>query len=189
MANKNYTSFFPVYTVEGTNGKKTRVAAATGILVRPDFRTVNFNGEQRLFCRASMPVSNRTKTINAVMGTSFDESQETVWLDVEFWSKAAERLEKFLNAIDNSADGNPKPRLVVFGTLSLNKWTKRDGTDGETVKMTVMDWTAMPKNSNSDGNNAQTAPTTSSNATGSAPEPTFKDGFIDLDDTEDDLPF
>lgn len=43
---------------------------------------------------ASLPIQNRAKTINAALGTSFPESQETIWLNIKFSNSCATRMDK-----------------------------------------------------------------------------------------------
>ena len=80
-----------------------------------------------------MAIHNRTKMLNAVLGTTFPESQETVWLKLSFWE---ERADRFLRGLS----GCQKARLTLVGALSVKNFTKRDGTAGLEINLAADCW-------------------------------------------------
>lgn len=129
---KKYTTFFAAVNATKTNG--TFVSATIGGLISR-FRVQNARDKKLI--RASMAVQNRAKAINYFLGTSFQEdSNEPIWLDVNFWEDRAERFEHMLEKL-----GNPdKIKVVLVGSLTARTYTKNDKTTGVAVTLTVSDW-------------------------------------------------
>ena len=95
-----------------------------------------------------------------LLGTKFPVStrenpvEEATWVNLTFWDKSAERLIKFLNAAGVPTNGTGKIRLAVFGALSSNQYTDRNGQERVGVRMSVNEFWSLPRG-NSNDNNAQ----------------------------------
>ena len=131
-----------------------------------------------------------------MLGTSFsEESEESIWVDVTFWEKRADRFENMLAKLDNP----DKIRVVLVGSLSAKKYTKKDNSgEGIAVTLSVSDWMllSVPENAKKGTAIEGSANTSEPLNSGNAQECDFAediddsdDGFFNFDGTEDDLPF
>jgi single-stranded DNA-binding protein len=116
-------------------------------------------------CTARAAINNRQKILNNMLGTSYPESEESVWVDVTFWEARADRFKKFIG-------NETKARLVVVGSVATRSFTRNDGSPGESVTISVNDWLSLATRTPA----ASTAPATRTAA------PTNNSG-------DDDLPF
>lgn len=160
---KNGTTFFSV-TVAGTLSRVETKKTQTGKAV------VN----------ASMAINGRSKYINSLFDTHFGDD-ETVWAKISIWE---ERAERFMNM--RSKMGNPdKIKLILVGSITPERYTRRDKSEGECVKIAVQDWMLLPSK-DSKQQNAGNIPAQPTSDYSDLP-----DGFTEFgdDDTEDDLPF
>lgn len=198
MANeqKRYTTFLSMVNANKKNG--TFVSTTVGGLIsRFSYRDVN--GKKLI--RALMPIQNRAKAINRMLGTNFPEdTEDAIWVDVAFWEARADRFEHMLEKL-----GNPdKIRVVLVGSLSARTYTKKDGGEGIALTLAVSDWMliGIPENAQKgiaiEGKSNSTA-ANNTGATGKNPFPAATsaantdfddDGFFnDFDISIDDLPF
>ena len=192
MANeqKKYVTFISMVNANKKNG--TFIAATVGSLISK-FRIREVNGKKLI--TACMPIQNRAKYINTMLGTSFsEESEESIWVDVTFWEKRADRFENMLAKLDNP----DKIRVVLVGSLSAKKYTKKDNSgEGIAVTLSVSDWMLVdiPKSAKKgtaiSGNINSSAPANADNAQDSdfSEEMYNADELVDFDGSEDDLPF
>lgn len=184
---KQYTYINLAHSVNQSNGAMYVSGTVIGVLTNPETKTA---GEHTVV-RASLPINNRTKTINKFFDASFNEDTETLWANVNFWDARADRFNSMLAAYDN-----PKNLFVVIsGTFAVQEYTKKDGTTGKSLTINAIDWYLIRAGKkDSAGTPAQTQQNTTSSASTMpvppAPTPGFdEDGFIQLPDIDNDLPF
>ena len=198
---KNYT-FINVVTANKTNGTFYAITV-NGIAFRFD-RQQTSEGKQVI--TATMPINGRAKSINKLLGTNFGD-EDTIWARLNIWEKNAERFTKMMNAYHNPE----KMRLTIVGALSKNTYTKQDGTQAEVVNINVQDWDLLwaPKTNNNDNNNTPANNTNAGqNQTPANPANDNQtdfgdiagfgddfggdfddDGFVNIDGSEDDIPW
>lgn len=176
MANNNKKRYTFLNCIHAVSSKGTNYISATveGYLCKPEVRTAG----DKFLVTGSMPINNRSKSINAAVGTAFPEDQETIWVEVNFWEQRAERFQKLLAKSNASSI-----HMVMVGSLSKRTYTGKDGNEKAKVVLTVNDWFLMPKTSG----NATAA--TSTPAAAPAADP-FADGFGAFEDLSSaDNPF
>lgn len=114
------------------------------------------------------------------------ESEETTWLNINFWGEKGKHIEKFLG--DRKSVG-----INVNGELRVSTYKKKDDTTGYSIELNVYDWepngfksknegtgTTQPAKSQPQNNNApaQQAPASQSNSS-----------YQVIDEGDGDLPF
>lgn len=167
-------------------------STATNILRK----TVNVNGEDRLLVEFSIPVSNRNKTLNNRLGTSFpvngqgSDQDEVVWVRASAWGQTAERMVAYLErvgmgqAIYGDAEGrsSAKMPLIVMGSLNVGSYVS-PRTGLPSLELRVFDFwaTGAQRTQNGNSQNATAAPA-------AAPAASFpamsEDGYFNLKDSD-----
>ena len=160
--NKKFYTTIKMFPCVGNND--SRYTGITVILSLSNIQQRDVNGKSMVSARAA--INNRTKLINTTLGTSFDENEETLWVDVNFWEARADRFLKFIG-------NREKVLLGVMGTITARKFDRQDGTKGEALSITADEWFGMGNNSAPRADAPQGA-----GAAPSIPEP-----------TDDDLPY
>lgn len=164
MPNNNntprFTDFVAVNAVN-SQGAQYVHAGITGVVSRIETKTRNTkDGSQHQVVDASICVNNRNYRLNNLLGTKLPVStrenpvKEETWVNLTFWDKSAERLIRFLNAAGVPTNGTGKIRLAVFGALSSNQYTDRNGQERVNVRMSANEFWSLPRG-NSNDNNAQ----------------------------------
>lgn len=187
--NRRYPSFMSVVEAVGKNGN-FHFAVIRGLCTNFKTNVVNQSKEdERTIVNCSMPVNGRNKMINNALGTNYGDD-DTIWLNVTFWNPA-ERLLKFLEK-----SGNPeKLQMVLTGAISLHKYTRENGGEGQNVRLQVNDFniiSAANTNNSSNTSTASEAPTEPKTPVGTsgAVDKDMDEEFVDISDvSEDDLPF
>jgi len=137
----------------------------------------NVNGRiGRLEIKTSKKSGNQYVEFSLANDRGFGENRETDWYHCIAFDKVAERL------INAKAD---KGSLIqVVGSQALEKFKRKDGSDGMAAKITLYDWAYVPIGKKSDGQ--PSAP-----AAAGAPAPAPAGGGEDFVEIEDDgdLPF
>lgn len=146
---RKYYSFLTLNKCISDKGNTYTGVTAELTLSRIEFK--NANG--KMLCVARAAINNRNKMLNSALGSNFPLDEEAVWVDVNIWEDRAERFKKFIG-------DRTKIRLVVTGNIALHKYSKGDGTPGESVSITVQDWLALPS-----GNSKNTDETTRTETT------------------------
>ena len=147
MEKKNFTTI-KLYPCISKND--SRYTGVTVVATISNIQVKDANGKQLVTARAA--INNRTKLLNKELGTSYPETTETIWADVNFWEDRAERFQKFLG-------DRPKAWLCLMGTISARKFAKQDGTEGESIVITVDDWFGLGGGNNSAPKDAAPQPT------------------------------
>ena len=205
MANNSNTSkrysFFNAVNVAGKDNKPYLHLTTIGYVSNFKTRTIkdgydqnNPNNGGHTIVVGRMPINRRTKTINRLFNSNFDEGEDQVWITVQAWDERAMRFQNMLTSYNN-----PKSlRIVLCGSFSLNTYAKNDGTEVKDLVLNVQDWSVISAVANDGGNNSgNTNPANTESAEASTPvsnAPSFdEDGFINGDAFEDvnadDLPF
>lgn len=128
MEKKFYTTIktFPCVSKSGTP-----YTGITAILSLSNIQVKTVNDKPLVTARAA--INNRTKLLNEALGTSFPETDETVWVDVNFWESRADRFQKFLG-------DRTKVLVGVMGTITARKFPRQDGSEGEALALTADEW-------------------------------------------------
>lgn len=179
---KKYAATFMNVVNAKNKDKSFYFAAVRGMVSKFETRVVKEGTpDEKKIVVASMPVNGRSKLINTVLGADYKD-EDTVWLDITFWNPA-ERIIKYLEK-----SGNPE-RIQMFltGALSLNKYQKNDGSEGKNVRLMVSDFNVIKMPVNNESMPPATDPTSAEEATDDCGFDA--DGYVDLDGSEDDLPF
>jgi len=178
--NKKSYSFLEIVPAQGKNGEYKHVTLV-GWLTNIEARTTTTG---KTVVSGSMPINNRTKTINSMLGTSFPESDDTIWANVSFWETTGERLKKF-------AGDRTKLRLLITGSIAVDNYTDKNGNARQGVKIAVSNWD--PSNiggSKSDGNNNANTSSGNGNTSNNPGANTMDDPlFSELSDEDGELPF
>lgn len=180
-ANKSYTPFVST-TIVDNKGNQHPFFCIRASASRFEARTVQVAGEDRAVVNFTLPVEQRTKRINKILGTNFPEDK-TLWIRAAAWGSAADRLTKVLQK-----SGDPKSlRLEVFGTVKTEKFNSKNGGEGINVILTVYDfWTVPSSKPNDEAQANNTVPAQS-------PDGYFNLGddsdFQELGDDDNDVPF
>lgn len=199
-SNRRY-SFFNVVNAVGKDNKNFLSLTTVGYVSNFQTREIkggydpnNKGNGGHTILAGSMPLNNRVKAINRLLNSNFDEGKESVWLTVQMWDERAERFQKMITSFNN-----PKNfQLVLCGSLSLNTYNKKDGTEGKNLILNVQDWHVISASANEGGTNSgNTNSASNESAAASAPvknTPSFdNEGFLNEDAFEDvsvdDLPF
>ena len=188
MSERKYINFMNVVEAVNTKTNSTfHFAVVRGLVVKLESKKVQANGEEKNIVTGSMAVNGRSKIINAALGTNYGDD-ETVWMNVTFWN-SAERLMKYLEK-----SGNPdKVQMFVTGVISLNKYAKTDGSVVSNVRFMASDFNIVGNQSSATGNTSAAPATTTTPASTTAAsefsDDFDEDGFVDIDGSEDDLPF
>ena len=167
--NKNYKEYSYLRVIEAVrtakDGSRTCYPDVTtaGVVTKLTWRSRQDGGR---FLTGSLPINNRTKTINSALGLSLPENQEVVWVDVTFqWEKDAERLMNFKEKY-----GLKNVRLSSLGG-QLYATTDNEGKVWVRIRIESFDIDrAQMKSADGAGNNGggNTAPAPAGNA---APAP------------------
>ena len=136
MENKKYYTTIKTFPCVGNNN--SRYTGITAILSLSNIQQREVNGKNMVSARAA--INNRTKLINSALGTSFDENEETIWVDVNFWEARADRFLKFVG-------NREKVLLGVMGTITARQFDRQDGTKGTSLSITADEWFGMNSNS------------------------------------------
>lgn len=188
MPNNNntprFTDFVAVNAVN-SQGAQYVHAGINGVMSRIEAKTRNTkDGSEHQIVDATICVNNRNYRLNNLLGTKFPVStrenpvEEATWVNLTFWDKSAERLIKFLNAAGVPTNGTGKIRLAVFGALSSNQYTDRNGQERVGVRMSVNEFWSLPRG-NSNDNNAQSG---SAQAQDNVPAMNANGGYDDTSD-------
>lgn len=131
MEKKFYTNikFFPC--VDKNNAPYNGITVVLS-LSNVQKKTVN----EKNLVTARGAINNRTKLINQTLGTAFPETDETVWVDVNFWEDRADRFVKFLG-------DREKVLVCIMGTARGRTFKKADETDGYAMTINADDWFVM----------------------------------------------
>ena len=147
MEKKFYTTMKTFPCVGKNNAPYTGI---TVVLALSNIQQKDANGKKLVTARGA--INNRTKLLNQALGTSFPETDETVWVDVNFWEERADRFLKFL--------GDREKVLVgIMGSASARKFKRTDETEGESIAITADDWFGMGGNNPAPKEQAASVPT------------------------------
>ena len=127
----------------------TRYTGVTAVLGLSNIQQKDANGKKLVTARAA--INNRTKFLNTTLGCAFPETDETVWVDVNFWEDRADRFAKFIG-------DREKALVCVMGTISAHKFQRQDGSDGYSITVTGDEWFGMGGNSASKTDASQSGP-------------------------------
>lgn len=133
--NKKFYTTIKMFPCVGNND--SRYTGITAILSLSNIQQRDVNGKPMVSARAA--INNRTKLINTTLGTSFNENEETLWVDVNFWEARADRFLKFMGNRD-------KALLGVMGTITARRFERQDGTKGEAISITADEWFGVGNN-------------------------------------------
>lgn len=170
MANtdkKDYT-FISAAQAHDDNGDFVH-ATLIGFATRPEAKK-----SEKAPVTASLAINNRAKTINKLLGTSFDESgDKPIWVRLNFWSERdQENFLKFMN-------GRSSAKVAVGGKLVAREYNGNTSLDLNVQTWTSI-WTGSTKTgSGNGGNTAPAAPKTAAQ-TG---------GFTEIGEDDGELPF
>lgn len=161
------------------NGKTFNFTTVKGLFVKPEVRRVNVRGEEKLIVRGSIPISNRTKTINKLFGTSIPETEETVWLRTTFWDNAAERMKKIMDK------GAANILMLVTGNVSVGEYNGKVQLD-----LSVRNFELLPTKRNQQEDTQSSVGATNQQPPADAlPVPGFEDFGAEFSVADDDCPF
>ena len=134
MANeKKFYSFLNV--TDGPDGTKNCTTVVT--LSRPELKQLQ---EEKKVLNCSAPLTNRDKALSAALGCEITSTNDTVWVDVNFWNDLADKFQKFIG-------DREKVRVVLCGRLSVRKWKTEDGKERCKPQISVNDWLVFPDTS------------------------------------------
>lgn len=133
---KKYYTFIAINKCVGKNGGTFNDIAA--VLNISNIQVKNAGGKNLVTARAA--INNRTKLINDALGCNLVDRDGVLWVDINFWEDRADRFQKFIG-------NQEKARLCIVGAVSARKYAKQDGTEGETVTITVNDWFGIDRRS------------------------------------------
>lgn len=163
---KQYT-FIATNKCVGKNGSNFNDVTAVLTLFNIEGK-VTSNGKKVVTARAA--INNRTSLLNSALGCNLTDENGVLWTDISVWEDRAERFEKYIG-------NRTKMRLCVVGTISVRKFTKKDGKESEALTINVNDWFGMDR-AGSDN---------SAGAASEAPEMPQTNNIPTVGD--DDLPF
>lgn len=125
---------------------------AVGHIINPESKTIETNNGTRQMLSWSMAFNDPMDRQN---------KDKTSWVRCVAWGKAAEVIEQYCTETDPS-NGNLVAQkgaaLAVTGTLSVQKWTNRQGERGTTVQITVQQFQLIGSNNTLTGEQEVTAP-------------------------------
>ena len=148
-SNKNYTPFIG-YNIMDKNNKQWPFMGILGNASKFSERSVEIGGKQKSVVNFTIPVQMRARRINNMLGTHFADD-ETVWIRCAAWEATGERIMKLFQKLNS-----PKSmRVAVFGTVKINKFNSKDGTENTNVIMNVDDFWYVPSGSSQKSGNAQ----------------------------------
>ena len=126
---KTYYSTIKVFNCIGGKNDDKRYHGVGAVLCLSNIRSKTVGDKAVVEARCA--INNRTKTINGALKTSF--TSDVLWADVVFWEEKATRFKKFLG-------DRQKILLGIFGTIKADQYKKTDGTDGESITISVDEW-------------------------------------------------
>lgn len=130
----------------------------------------------RLEIKTSKKSGNQYVEFSLANDRGFGENRETDWYHCIAFDKVAERL------INAKADKGSFVQVV--GSQALEKFKRRDGSDGMAAKLTLYDWAYVPAGKRDDAQpTAAAAPGAATPAAAGSTEE-----FVEVDD-DGDLPF
>lgn len=113
---------------------------AVGHIINPEAKTVETTNGSRSMLSWSMAFNDPMDRNN---------KDKTSWVRCVAWGKAAEVIEQYCTETD-ATTGNLVAQkgaaLAVTGTLSVQKWTNRQGNNGTTVQITVQQFQLIGSN-------------------------------------------
>ena len=134
MAERKFYSY--AYTLNGENGAKYLLT--TGTLANP-----KYNEERKLFT-CSMPVVNKTKTLERAFGCELQDNNGTVFITLQWWNKDAESMHKFFG------DRTKIQNVFVCGRANLFQTKPKDGSEGKNIpQLDVLSWNKLPSSATS----------------------------------------
>ncbi len=198
MANNSSKQYSNIQIIDGVkkNGSTYKFIAVRGYISNlQDWTFPPRNGEAEggFVVHARLPVSNRNRMLNTALGINLPTGgDEVTWVQVSLWDKVGSRLLKFI--------GERKSALVdIFGALTSEEYTGRDGNPAVSVKITAYDFWNVPTGKSQGQTSAQTQATAnnqtrdgaSSYSEGSyVPDEVQTAGdYFNYNDDDDDLPF
>ncbi len=110
----------------------------------------------------------------------YGEKQETDWYHCVAFDKVAERLQK--------AGADKGSFLQVVGTQALEKFKRKDDSEGMAVKITVLDWSYVPTGNGKKDSDQSTAASPSTSGAQAPANAGGSEDFCEIDD-DGDLPF
>ena len=195
--NKQYT-FLNLKECVGKNGNYHGITLEAKV-VKPDELTTTASGKEVL--NFSTPITGRTQYLEKVLGVKLPEKDGTIWARVACWDRTANRLNKFLDAVEACT-------LIVTGSVKAS--VSQDGKYTN-VDITADDWTVLRTSKSGQQPAAkqpeQSAQPVQQQAPAQAPqqpapeqevyyepvppEEAFPEGFVPVDTTleGEDLPF
>ncbi|RGC57893.1 hypothetical protein DXA92_07335 [Agathobaculum butyriciproducens] len=193
-ANNNRFTDMVAVNAKSTKGAEYVFCGISGTLSRIEARTIQAkDGQSHNVVSGSMCVNRRNGRINRMIGTNLpvgtkeNPVTEETWVRIQFWDAASDRLTHFLSKAGIPTDGSGKARVAVFGTLSKNNYTDKNGQAREGVQMSASEFWVMPRGAQ--GNNG---------VAGDNVPATNNDGFFDASasdfevlsaDDDGDVPF
>ena len=113
---------------------------ASGNIINPEAKTIETANGTRQMLSWSMAFNDPMDR---------DNKDKTSWVRCVAWGKPAEIIEQYATEVD-PASGNLVAQkgaaIVVTGTLSVQKWTNRQGERGTTVQITVQQFQLIGSN-------------------------------------------
>lgn len=182
---KSY-SFFRMVRAIGSKGSQFVFCAGQGKPFKVSGLQTSQGGKN--YVTATMRINGKGEYLQTMCGINPDDQDGGSWARLTFWERAAERFVAYTAKHPNS---------VITFTGSV-KVTQNQGQDGKTynnVNITVDDFTHVRDISANGNNSQQAAPTQTSAAPqqNSAPQgyvpASSNQGFVEIDDDDDDLPF
>ena len=197
--NNNQYTFLNMKDCIDYNGNQCHGITLEAKVINPTDLTTSKTGKPVISFKT--PITGRTKLLEKELGIKVPEKDGTVWAEVTFWNRTAERLNKFLDAVENCA-------LIVTGTIKAS--VSQDGKYTN-IDITADDWTVLRtwKSGQQPSAQGQTQQAAPAQASATVPpvempeaetevyydpapaEDAFPDGFVpvDTENLEEDLPF
>ena len=192
---KQYT-FLNLKECLGKNGQYHGITVEARV-VKPSDLTATASGKEVI--NFTTPITGRTQYLEKVLGMKLPEKDGTVWARVSCWDRTANRLNKFLDAVESCT-------LIVTGSIKAS--VSQDGKYTN-VDITADDWTVLRANKSGQQPaqaeqpaqmaqpvqqpvaQPQQAPEQEVYYDSAPPEDAFPEGFVPVDTSleGEDLPF
>lgn len=115
--------------------------------------------EGKAYVNFSIPIQNRKSNLDYAFGegTLVENEKNVVWANCTMWEKTAERFMRMVTA-ENGNYANPV--LWLSGSAKIQQYTRKDGTPGRSLSISVSDFHFIRNRSGScmDPNAQQQAP-------------------------------
>lgn len=73
-------------------------------------------------------------TLKTSLAVNQGQDKDTMWFDLTFWGRDAENAANFIHK---------GTRVLISGKLAQHRFSRRDGTDGSSLSISVKDWVVI----------------------------------------------